>query len=305
MDSTVLVVLDMPLAAEHGLPLVARFAKATDARLLLTCTGAVEEVSQSAGIGTASSKAVELLADSARLPAEQGVRPAGRMPAPQPVADILRDIQTRGIRLVVLYTHQRPSLGHWPHETPAGAILAHSPVPVLVIQAHAGPAPTVKREHVLLVPLDGSARAECALPQAVVWSRALAAEIALLRVVPPMPLYPESMVADAGVEREYMTTEMARAQEYLAAVAARLVTNGLSVRTTVRYGWPVQMIVSEEEAKRAELVVMATHGYSGWRRLLFGSVASDVLQRGTLPLLLVRPVDLHPKISLTSRGCDG
>jgi nucleotide-binding universal stress UspA family protein len=121
--------------------------------------------------------------------------------------------------------------------------------------------------------------------------------------VPPMPLYPDSVLPDPAVERQYVEREMATAEEYLAQVAARLTADGLRVTTRAEFDLPGQAILAQEESTHAELVVMATHGCTGWRQLLLGSVALEVLQRGALPLLLVRPGALRGR--LPSADLDG
>jgi nucleotide-binding universal stress UspA family protein len=134
----------------------------------------------------------------------------------------------------------------------------------------------------ILVPLDGSALAEMALPKALeLLSDGPGATLILLRAAEASTL-PGSDPIDAqvGVVRE--------AECYLAAVADRLAENGITrVVRSVWYSSPAKAIVEAARVRRADLIVMSTHGRSGLRRALRGSVAESVLRRTRTPILLV------------------
>ena len=126
----------------------------------------------------------------------------------------------------------------------------------------------------ILVPLDGSERAESAL----VWAYALPAQrVRLLRVCPEEP--PDTQAA-----------------QYLEEVAARFRPPGRTIETRIAYGGPAESIV--EDAADADLIVMSTQGAGGGGRLLFGSVADRVARHAPAPTLLLRaghhPVATQP-----------
>ena len=85
--------------------------------------------------------------------------------------------------------------------------------------------------------------------------------------------------------------ERKRAERYLASAGERLLQSGLSVETVVCKGAPADTILQQALATSARLIIMATHGRTGLRRLLLGSVAHEVVHRSLLPVLLVRPAD--------------
>ena len=127
----------------------------------------------------------------------------------------------------------------------------------------------------ILVPLDGSKRAEAALS----WASALPAQrVRLLRVCP---------------EERIDSQEAAR---YLERVAARFSPPGRAIETRIAYGGPAEGIVGD--AADADLIVMSTQGAGGGGRLLFGSVADRVARHAPAPTLLLRgghhPVDTQP-----------
>ena len=138
----------------------------------------------------------------------------------------------------------------------------------------------------ILVPLDGSAGSEAVLPTVEELARAQGARVRLLQVVPPGV---EAVVADGRVV-VYADQETERiAQEvlaYLKTAAAAL--SGIDVELAVHFGNPVEEIVREAESAGADLIAMATHRWTGVRRLLRGSVAEKVERTTTIPVLLVR-----------------
>jgi nucleotide-binding universal stress UspA family protein len=133
----------------------------------------------------------------------------------------------------------------------------------------------------ILVPLDGSALAESAIPKAMDLARG-GSTLMLLRAAEAHTL--------PGVDPTEAQVEVVReAEEYLANVAARLKEQGAdSVETSVWYGPAASAIVDAARLRKADLIVMSTHGRSGLGRLILGSVAESVLRGTTAPILLLR-----------------
>ena len=65
------------------------------------------------------------------------------------------------------------------------------------------------------------------------------------------------------------------------------------VRTALLEGTPTESIVRGCAIEGADLLIMATHGRSGLRRLVFGSVATGVVRHAEVPVLLIRPHEQH------------
>ena len=137
----------------------------------------------------------------------------------------------------------------------------------------------------IVVPLDGSERAEGALRHARVLAGCTGAEILLLRVVfdSHMDIYADPRATNSVQER--MEKE---AGEYLRQVAAGLEKEGLKVTTQVDSGSAADAIVDYADRMQADLIAMTTHGRSGIARWLLGSVADKVARGANVPVLLVR-----------------
>jgi nucleotide-binding universal stress UspA family protein len=104
--------------------------------------------------------------------------------------------------------------------------------------------------------------------------------------------------APATIHGERHLTSGTAAEDYLTTVAARLHTAGIAVESHVhgvKEGDVARSIVEHTQELASDLVVLCTHGGGGLRGLLFGSIAQQVLQRGTRPILLVPPsATQHP-----------
>ena len=128
----------------------------------------------------------------------------------------------------------------------------------------------------ILVPLDGSTLSEGVLPYIRWLARSIHAPVELFGV------------NDPAQSRAYVPTT--KLDEYLEKIAASF--SGITdLKCTVRLGTPADMIVDRAAAEPDTLIAMATHGYSGTRRWLLGSVAEKVLHAAPSHVLLVRPVD--------------
>ena len=133
----------------------------------------------------------------------------------------------------------------------------------------------------ILIPLDGSALAESAIAKAMDLAGG-ESTLMLLRAAEAHAL--------PGVDPTEAQVDVVReAEEYLAGVAARLKEQGIdSVETSVWYGPAASAIVDAARLRKADLIVMSTHGRSGLGRLILGSVAESVLRGSTTPILLLR-----------------
>ncbi len=140
----------------------------------------------------------------------------------------------------------------------------------------------------ILVPLDGSGLAECAL--------AHVKAIALGCNVPDVVLL---MVADhVGEGFEKVTSDITNATQsklreaasnYLSETAGKLKKDGIKTETVVKQGNPAQEILEYIQKNNIDLVILSTHGRSGISRWLMGSVADRVTRHSMAPVLIVAP----------------
>ncbi|HEX6909932.1 MAG TPA: universal stress protein [Longimicrobium sp.] len=134
----------------------------------------------------------------------------------------------------------------------------------------------------ILVPLDGSALAEQAVPHALTLARAFESEVQLLRVLasPPAPVN--------GVEWRLLRAE---AKRYLEGVAARLAEGGVTVSHQVATGNAPEQILAASRRWKADLLVLCRHGEGGMTDFHLSGTASKLVASASCSILVVDPLD--------------
>lgn len=140
----------------------------------------------------------------------------------------------------------------------------------------------------ILVSLDGSTIAEGVLPYAGALATALGIPVHLLQVMDPETLIP-SVAAQQGRSHNILTAVREHNGDYLRETAASF-PNPAAVSSSVRVGKPAEVIIEVAAKQRDTLIAMATHGRSGIRRWLLGSVAEKVLHGADNDVLLIRAI---------------
>jgi nucleotide-binding universal stress UspA family protein len=135
---------------------------------------------------------------------------------------------------------------------------------------------------------DFSSASRPAFAKAVDLARANRAELIVTHVlVPAMPVMVDGYISP----RAYAEIEAAARREVrkrLALLVTKAARAGVRARALLLEGIPADRIVRAATSQRADLVVIGTHGRTGWSRLVLGSVASRVIGRARCPVLTVR-----------------
>ena len=140
----------------------------------------------------------------------------------------------------------------------------------------------------ILVPLDGSTRAEAILPHVKDLVGCCQAEILLLHVIEPSVLYASPYDPSPELNLAEYEGRSPEAEEYLSQLRAKFREEGISTNYRIEFGSVVSTILEVAEAEEADLIAMASHGRTGLSRAFSGSVASGVLHKIDRPLLLIR-----------------
>ena len=146
--------------------------------------------------------------------------------------------------------------------------------------------PQILRLKKILVPTDFSETSKKAVQYALRFAEQFDCEIALLYVVEPVtPL----VGAPLGVEVSTEKDEFSMAEKDLAALAAELHANGAHlVTSSVRVGHAPNEITKAAKDLDADLIIIATHGYTSWQHMCIGSTAERVVRAAPCPVLVVR-----------------
>jgi len=139
----------------------------------------------------------------------------------------------------------------------------------------------------ILVPLDGSSLGEAVIGYLEQIADPSRAELVLLQVVAPVKPVGLVRAREAAAYRA-LADQRARAERYLEEVRTRLGRQRIRARLLVRSGEAAKEILDCAATQDVDLIAMSTHGRSGLRRVLFGSVAEAVLRKSPVPILLAR-----------------
>lgn len=141
----------------------------------------------------------------------------------------------------------------------------------------------------ILVPLDGSVVGEQALATAARLARAFRATVHLVHVHYPNSLTPIVIETLPVIDDELHSLAAEHERFYLNQVAAQPVFNGVQTVVTRLEGAVAETLAAHAQAINADLVVMTTHGWSGFEHFWLGSVAESLLRLTHTPLWLMRP----------------
>jgi len=139
----------------------------------------------------------------------------------------------------------------------------------------------------IVSPIDFSEHSQEALRTAAEMAKAFGSELLLVHAVPAIPRLPSA--TEFFHEAEYEALLHKEAEQRLAAMAQGLSREGIAVRTQVGVANDVGMeILRIAEHNGADMIVIATHGMTGWHKLVFGSVAEKVVKTAACPVLVLR-----------------
>jgi nucleotide-binding universal stress UspA family protein len=139
----------------------------------------------------------------------------------------------------------------------------------------------------VLCPIDFSEPAHLGLQKAIELARCFPAELLVAHVVPPVPMTAIPQAAPAFDVGVYQKELVSAAEEGITAVIEKHVPEGVRTRSMVVDGEPAAEIIRLAQEENVDLIVMSTHGESGWRRFVFGSVAEKVVRTAHCSVMTV------------------
>jgi nucleotide-binding universal stress UspA family protein len=151
----------------------------------------------------------------------------------------------------------------------------------------------------ILVPIDGSARAESALPVAARIARASGGTVVLVQAVAITVMYETSTAAT--YTQELIEAEIGDAEKYLKALAQGDMLAGIKTETRALFGAAAQTILSVAISHSIDLIVMTSQGKTGIKRWVLGSVAQILARYSPIPVLVLHesgtmPLGPHPDV---------
>ena len=211
-----------------------------------------------------------------------------------PATALLAEIERRRPDLVVMATRRPRLLGRWLDGDVEEAVV-RGECPVLLVPP-GRPTPAQLHGQRILLPLDGTALSEAALPTATLLARTLESELVLLRAVEPVSARSYLRhVSELDAALSVVDSEE-KARGYVERLACRLSLreDGLSVTSVVRIGALIPLVHELTSANPptitpAGLVVLAAHARRTLAGTRLGSVADAILRESDIPLVVVPP----------------
>ena len=202
-------------------------------------------------------------------------------------------------------SHGFTGFKRWALGSVADKVTRHSPIPVFVLR-EGGPLPATAEHQPVraLVAVDGSPLSETVLEPAAYLAAALSESTSqqgalhLLRVV-DLPASGGKFKSDAHIDTGTKEQVKHEDEEYLDTLLHRLNAGDLefldlAITSSVEADPDIaEAIVKKSEQDKFDFIAIATHGRGGVQKWALGSVAGRVLHATTLPLLIMRPHDIH------------
>ena len=297
MFNKVLVPLDGSELAERALDPALAIIRACNAELLLLSVTSYHQVLPPAAAGyglTTTDQIIDLSRDDANDYLAELRREARcsdcriqTMVVEGDAAGCIVDTAAaEGIDLIVMTTHGYSGFTRWVLGSITERVLRGASCPVLVVRQAI---PLCKA----LIALDGSSLAEEALAPGLELARVLGCQVTLLRADQGEDLSSVEQgllqMAGAGPCQELVEGARDRLSYYLECLAGQHRSPELPIETVVLQAQPAEAILSYAESEEIDLIVMATHGRTGLRRWVYGSVTEKVLHQAGCAMLIVRP----------------
>jgi nucleotide-binding universal stress UspA family protein len=222
---------------------------------------------------------------AAGLPAEQALLEG------DPAERVIDHSQACRADLIALSSHGRSGLSGWNVSSVVQKILARARVSILLIPAYhsAGVELAGLRYKRILVPLDGSQRAECVIPVVTALAAKHGSQAVFVHVVhkPELPRRAPPSQEEQNLADSLTDHNRREAGHYLQELRSRLSLAGAEVRllASENVAETLQQLALDDDI---DLVVLSAHGYSGGTRWAYGSVTSSFIMYGTRPLLIIQ-----------------
>lgn len=309
---TILVPLDGSELAEQALPLATALARASGADLHLMHVfvpyaaradmpgPAIDYAEIEKRLEEQSTEYLRSVTDrvSQELPGHVHAAPVRTRPIHSPYSEsaavvdrLRRAAARRNPDLIVLATHARGGLGRAWLGSVADALIRRVNVPTLLVHPRQDVAPPASTFRHILVPLDGSPLAEESVELATRIAATCGARVTLLRVVIPRLVVGRPSYF-FELDAELLERYEGEAERYVESIAARMRESVPNVESKVTLAdSPPLAILDWAEQSDVDLIAMSTHGRSGFRRFMLGSVADKIIRGARVPVLLTRPGD--------------
>jgi nucleotide-binding universal stress UspA family protein len=223
---------------------------------------------------------------------KKAVEARGKVVVGYPAEEILKYTDENKIDIIMLATHGRSGIRRWGLGSVADKVIHEANVPVWLVPAalHEGILHDNIPHRSILVPLDGSKLAEEVIPHVIALAKQRGVETKIMLINVSRPANVRLSEEDKMLIREDAASLKTSGELYLKEIVKQFRDAGLEAEVEQLVGDPAEEIVRYAAAYQPRLIVMSTHGRSGFSHFVFGSVAENVLRRlQKTPVFLIRP----------------
>jgi nucleotide-binding universal stress UspA family protein len=299
MFDPILVPMDGSLLAECVLPHAVAIARAFDAKVILLRVLEKNQASEKVQLfdlvnWQINKTGVKLYLEkiSARLQ-KSGLRIETAVLEGLVAESITEYAQSQGMKLIILSSHGRSGLSQWGISSVTQKIIFSAPTSVLIIRAHQPVASeSIERQYTrIVVPLDGSQRAENVLPMVTLLARFHQSRIHIVHVVKTPEMARQMPLAreDVDLSDRIVARNRAEAVRYLDQMRLRSPLDGIDVQTHLLTSDNAATVLHElVEQEHIDMVALSAHGYSGNNQWPYGSMVNNFILYSKVPLLIVQ-----------------
>jgi nucleotide-binding universal stress UspA family protein len=201
--------------------------------------------------------------------------------------------QSHGIKLIILSSHGRSGLSQWGISSVTQKIIFSAPTSVLIIRAHQPVSSELIEQQYksIMVPLDGSRRAENVLPMITLLAHSYHSRIHIVHVVkkPEMARQLPLTREDVELSEQIVSRNREEAIRYLDQVRLHSPLEGIEIQTHLLTSDNAAATLHELAVKESiDMVVLSAHGYSGYNQWPYGSMVNNFVLYSKVPLLIVQ-----------------
>jgi nucleotide-binding universal stress UspA family protein len=204
--------------------------------------------------------------------------------------------QNEGMKLIIISSHGHTGLSKWGISSTAQKIILSAPTSVLIVRAfqrdiEGGALSAIPVYQRILVPLDGSQRAENVLPIVTQLAHFHGSQIHLVHVVqtPEMARQMPPVREDIDLSNRVVARNQEEAGRYLEQMKARSILEGIPVHTHLLTSDNAAVALHQvAEQEQIDMVALSAHGYSGNQQWPYGGMVNNFILYGQVPLLIVQ-----------------
>lgn len=204
---------------------------------------------------------------------------------------IIEFAHNNAIDLLILSSHGYSGLSGWNISSVALKVVARALLPTMIIRAYESATTDLTSLHYkkVLIPLDTSSRAECALPVATSIARSLQSQLTLVHIINRPKIIKRAPLTEEDIKlvEQFLERNQIEASRYFTQLEAQLSSEDIDVQVQlITHSKPAVALSEVVEKEKPDLVVLNAHGYSGETRWPYGNIVDKFINYCHTPLLI-------------------